>query len=230
MNISQNTINKLVDFIKAEIVLKDYKLDPEFFYNNLPLCVIDSVFSISVKYESVKNVVSNFCNYKKIQPYRVNQDSYPSKEEQYSITDYLNDFENLGGNFMAEKVFNNRHRTSPTNGILKAEAVNLFMKELRFSGINYFQDIDKVDKDLENRIKSIKGQGSGISLQYFFMLAGNDNFIKPDRMIVRFIERIVNERVKLCDCTYLLKQVSKELGLSPRLLDNAIWNYQRNQL
>jgi hypothetical protein len=36
-------------------------------------------------------------------------------------------------------------------------------------------------------IETIPGQGSGISFKYFSMLAGNGNYVKPDRMVKRFV-------------------------------------------
>ena len=39
---------------------------------------------------------------------------------------------------------------------------------------------------LEKKIKEIPGQKSGLSFKYFLMLVGNENLIKPDRMIIRY--------------------------------------------
>ena len=85
----------------------------------------------------------------------------------------------------------------------------------------------------DNEIKSIRGQGSGLTLKYFLMLAGDDNLIKPDRMLEAFFSRFIEEK-KINDA--LIQQVCEELvqklfktypHITPRLLDHQIWNYER---
>jgi hypothetical protein len=65
------------------------------------------------------------------------------------------------------------------------------------------------------------------------MLAGSDDLIKPDRMIIRFLESISGEILSLTDCQIILAEVSKNLqkngfDITPKKLDNLIWNYQRD--
>lgn len=108
-----------------------------------------------------------------------------------------------------------------------------FLRELSNEGINYFQDLENISPNFESKIKEIKGQKSGISLQYFYMLAGNDKLIKPDRMVIRYIESIVKQQIPQKYCQIILEKISLKLevsgiNISPRALDNAIWNYQRN--
>jgi len=89
------------------------------------------------------------------------------------------------------------------------------------------------DQDFAEEIKSIPGQGSGISLKYFFMLSGSDDLIKPDRMIRRFIKDITNRDVEK-DAENCLGAVCERLkenypNLTPRLLDYQVWNHQRTR-
>ena len=72
-----NKIIEIAEFSIENLDLKNFKLDSEFFYQSLPLCVIDSIFSIGVKYESVKNTVQNFCNYTNIHPFRIDRTKIP---------------------------------------------------------------------------------------------------------------------------------------------------------
>lgn len=65
------------------------------------------------------------------------------------------------------------------------------------------------------------------------MLAGSDDLIKPDRMIMRFLEAALNRSASLADAQELLKGAAELLQrefqeMTPRLLDYAIWNYQRS--
>jgi hypothetical protein len=96
---------------------------------------------------------------------------------------------------LVDDIFDNHQRTSTKNGILKAKAVIRFAKVLSKYNVNYFQEIAKNienNKSFEKNIKHIPGQKSGLSLNYFYMLAGNKNKIKADRMIKRFLAEPIN--------------------------------------
>jgi hypothetical protein len=231
--IDELMISKIADFTKNNITVENYKLDPEFYYQSLPFCVIDSIYSIGVRYETVKKTVKNFCEYNNLLIFRENVDSIPEKSSQFSVNDFMNMFGQADYNELATSIFRNKQRTSSVSGVLKAEAVVHFLKELSNEGINYFQDLENISTNFESKIKEIIGQKSGISLQYFYMLAGNDRLIKPDRMVIRYIENVVKESISQKDCQNILEKTSLKfqdsgVNISPRELDNAIWNYQRN--
>lgn len=64
------------------------------------------------------------------------------------------------------------------------------------------------------------------------MLVGSENFIKPDRMIARFLEKATHRRMTTPEMHAVLVGVVKLLSadypqLTPRRLDNMIWRYQR---
>ena len=106
---------------------------------------------------------------------------------------------------------------------------------LKDFNIEYYQDVKKVidNNSFDFCIKNIPGQGSGISLKYFFMLAGSKDLIKPDRMVLRFLQAATGYKYNLTDCQTALTAATIELNklgyyLTPQALDNAIWNFQRN--
>jgi hypothetical protein len=103
----------------------------------------------------------------------------------------------MGAERFAAEIFANRQRTSARSGILKAEAVHRLAQVLGNHRVNYFQDIPSIaDSTLfETTVRAIPGQASGISLQYFWMLAGSDDLVKPDRQIVRFVQRALGRPV-----------------------------------
>lgn len=228
-------IRKVADFCKEKIDLETQNIIYEFNYASIPLCVVDSVFSIGVKYESVTNVIHNVCWYFNLKKHHSNADTLPNESEQISVSEFKSLFKNLPFEEVASNIFKNRQRTSTKNGVLKVEAVLSFLDILIKFNAEYFSDVNGLfkNKEFENEIKKIPGQSSGISLKYFFMLAGNDNLIKPDRMIKRFLGNVLNREVKLEECQPLLVDVSNELNkmgftkLTPKLLDNKIWAYQK---
>ena len=65
------------------------------------------------------------------------------------------------------------------------------------------------------------------------MLAGSDNFVKPDRMVLRFLETALSRRVMPQEAAELLRSVAQALSadfpsVTPRLLDHEVWKYQRS--
>lgn len=229
-----NDLRTLTDYCKAKLDLANANLDDTYYYQSLPLCVIDAVFSIGARYTSTENVVERFCKYFGLQ--RLSKIRYPEITAQLSVAEFINLYDQYGVVGMAENVYQNRQRTSTRSGILKSEAVLYFSQTLHDYGANYFQDIDKVigQQGFEAEIKTIPGQGSGISLRYFYMLAGSDNYVKPDRMMDRFIQSALHKSLSIEEIHETIIKTCRLLeaeypDLTPRALDNLIWNYQRKQ-
>lgn len=230
----ENDEKLIADFCEEVLDLQSAKLPDEYYYSSVPLCVIDSVFSIGVRYEGVRNTVTRYCNYFNHSQYR-NGTDLPIFDEQQSVREFIQSFKEHGLQCYVDNVFKNKQRTSSRNGILKAEAVYKFCDILQKYGVEYLQDVKKLydNKEFDEEIKGIQGQKSGISLVYFYMLAGEDNWIKPDRMIIRFLESVLKRKVKIGDAQNLLELSCRLLtdkfpNVTPRLLDYQIWNYARS--
>ncbi len=181
--------------------LDEAKLGEEYYYKSLPLCVIDAVFSIGVRYKGTQNVVDRYCKYTNQQRIRVG-DELPAVSEQESISAFCARPEQGDPPLMAEGVYQSRQRTSSKNGILKTEAVQRFAQCLRSQGVEYLQDVPRVadSEQFKTDVQAIPGQRSGISLQYFWMLAGWEEFI-----IISRIEWCERSLPRHCRCrTYRL--------------------------
>lgn len=227
-------VARLADYIdQTELIV--LKLADEYRYASLPLCVVDAVFSIGVRYTSTQKVVSNLCEFSGWTRFA------PSREDrgagEYGIGDLNSMFDKFGVEGMAESVFQNRQRTSSRSGILKAEAVLLYCRALIEAGINDFPDLDVERREYaEAIILGLPGQSSGIAFDYFMMLAGDDNLIKPDRMVQRYVgyalglESVPQPR----QAAILVRLAARELRQRGRLwtplsLDYAIWKHQSQQ-
>lgn len=221
-SISKQEVKRIVTYCRENLNLSNNLIGDEYGYNSLPLCIIDAIFSIGVTYTSTRNTVKRFIQY------------FDFKTP-ISITDFLNIHEKHSIQFMAESIYKNRQRTSARNGILKAEAVFWVAQLLSDYAVNSVEDMDKVinKPDFEKKFKQIPGQTSGISLRYLYMLTGIETQIKPDRMIIRFITNILERPVKVDECHPLLTETCNSLksefpDLTPRKLDNVIWQYQKS--
>jgi hypothetical protein len=227
-------IDKLLIHIRQKLGDLNIPLpDGEYEYAALPLCVIDAVFSLGVRYESTWRTVCDWCA-----RYHWEKERARAAEER-TVTEFLHILQPYENRWeqMATDVFRNRQRTSTRSGILKAEAVFRFAKTLQRFGVDTFADILKfgLRDDLRREIKSIPGQGSGLSFNYFLILAGNKDAVKADRMVTRFVANALGQRdVPQELAETLVREASRILRLefpklTPSLLDHAIWKYQRDQ-
>ena len=224
-------VARLANYIE-QTELKIPKLADEYRYASLPLCVVDAVFSIGVRYTSTQKVVSNLCEYAGWTRFFASREARGAGE--YGIGDLNSMFDKFGAEGMAESVFQNRQRTSSRSGILKAEAVLLYCRTLIKAGINDFPDLDVERREYaEAIILGLPGQSSGIAFDYFMMLAGDDNLIKPDRMVQRYVAHALDldSVPQPRQAAILVRPAAKELRTrgqlwTPLSLDNAIWRHQ----
>lgn len=244
-----------VSICKNLLNLNQPILGNSYYYHSLPLCVVDSVYSISIRYQTVLGIVNRFAHHAKIKLHRPYGSEFTIKSEQYTTTSFNYDYGALTPDEMAKDIFVGRQRTSSKNGILKAEAVLKWMNLLEKHGIETFQDLDSAHQSyqdsiiqgkstvgdrllsFENDIKKIPGQKSGISLGYFYMLSGSMDRVKPDRMVMRFLERCFpGPRLTPKDALAIIRSLVIELNdnhntsnLTLRELDHAMWKFERNQ-
>jgi hypothetical protein len=224
-------VARLANYIE-QTELKIPKLADEYRYASLPLCVVDAVFSIGVRYTSTQKVVSNLCEYAGWTRFFASREARGAGE--YGIGDLNSMFDKFGAEGMAESVFQNRQRTSSRSGILKAEAVLLYCRTLIKAGINDFPDLDVERREYaEAIILGLPGQSSGIAFDYFMMLAGDDNLIKPDRMVQRYVAHALDldSVPQPRQAAILVRLAANELRTrgqlwTPLSLDNAIWRHQ----
>lgn len=135
----------------------------------------------------------------------------------------------------------NRCLTSTRSGILKAEAVLLAAETLVRHDIIDLSSWRSVDEEVlkaaERDFRAIRGQGTGISWKYLSMLAGDDDNVKPDRMVIRYVGAALRrEQVMPEEAGELLIAAAVALRgihgypstLTARQLDSAVWNVARS--
>jgi hypothetical protein len=59
------------------------------------------------------------------------------------------------------------------------------------------------------------------------MLAGDDQHVKPDRMIVGWLTGVLGRAVAVREAIQLVTAAADDIGKSPWELDHAIWKAQR---
>jgi hypothetical protein len=216
--------------------LSQARYGDEFFYQSLSLCALDAVFSIGVRWQAVRNVVARYCGHAGLQIFRPVGSAAPPLAEQESVSQFCARLAGWGSPDQIAAMLGSRQRTSTSgNSILKAEATLRFAEQLRDQGIEYLQDMASLSPVVESlvlsRIRGIPGQGSGISWAAFRMLSGDEDQVKPDRMVSRFIRATLGREVTPESAVELVRGAALVLRgvypqLTPRLLDAQIWKYQ----
>jgi hypothetical protein len=224
----------LAALCEQELPLQDARLGDEYFYQSPSLCVIDAVYSIGVKYGGVRNVVKRYCSHFGLQEFRNPRHELPPRDKQEPLSALVEKMRTLGIEKFTTSIFRNKQRTSTRNGILKAEAVFRFATALTAHDVQFLQDVPPrvADSKLEADLLQIPGQTSGISTSYFFMLAGTEDLVKPDRWIGRFLARHLGYVPGSAEAQSLISGVCEILRkkfphLTPRLLDYVIWSHER---
>ncbi|PJI95133.1 hypothetical protein [Luteimicrobium subarcticum] len=201
-------------------------------WRSITYCVVDAVWSIGINYDrhvvpAVRRVASNAGDSDPlVLPGVAAPDPFPLDAflAAYPTTDAL----------VSQTT---RHRTSSRGGILKADAALRFAGVLVDSGITTLKDTVPALDDPE-RVDAISARlraipGDGVRTGYFWMTAGDDQTVKPDRMILSFLSRyggpddVAGARVALAELATALS--TPEHPVTPWMVDHAIWNAERRR-
>jgi hypothetical protein len=196
-------------------------------YRSAGLALIDAVWSIGVRYQSVDNVIARY----RAERLAAGQDPETDRPE-----DVRRFVEACGGPEAFALRVRNQQRTSTRNGILKAEAVLLEARMLESEHVAAPGDLAEASPErldhLRRRWSTVPGQGSGVSWRAFAMLVGLAD-VKPDRMVRRYVADALGRgrdtAVGTEEARALVMAAAVRLGVSPRDLDYAIWSYQASR-
>jgi hypothetical protein len=200
-------------------------------YGHLGLCIIDSVYSIGIRYAGVRNVIGRYCEHAGIR--ELGTRNQPAQDE-HTVVRLLEQYEQYGWEHLMEQVYDNRTWTSPTgrSRLRKAEAVGRFARVLHEHGIDSVADAKRAaSAQVKGDVVKLPGQGSGLTHFYVLMLAGVDDYVKADRHVIRFVSDALGRRTSqretealVCEAAWTLAQ--RRPWITPTVLDNAIWRYQ----
>jgi hypothetical protein len=196
-------------------------------YDSVALAIVDSVWSIGVRYTGVLNVLGRYRELRRL------EGGEPEHDRPRHLVTCI---DALGGPDAFAEAVNNRQRTSARSGILKAEAVLREAKMLADEGIETPGDIAGASPADHDRLKrrwtqEVPGQGSGLSWDYLHMLMGMQG-VKADRMIRRFVADALGLRegdVPPERAHALVTEAAAQLGMGASHVDYAIWRFQSGQ-
>lgn len=198
------------------------------------LCVLDAVFSINAHYE--RHTVPTCYRYAAWAGISVplsGSAQLPVPDEQ-PLQDFVTHIQNHGEAAFSSEVLQNRQRTRANReATSKAEAARQYAEILVSHGVGaladasvLLADLDKL-KTVEGDLTRVAGHGSGARLAYLWMLFGDDSRIKPDRMVLRWLQVVLQRTVTTAQATGLITEAAARLRCTAWELDHAIWEGQR---
>jgi hypothetical protein len=144
-------------------------------------------------------------------------------------------------NGSALQPLTNRQRTSTRSGILKADAALRYARILADHGVLNLKQAEQLLVDntawalADTALTAVPGDGAyGVRRGYLWMLVGNDEIIKPDRMVLKWLAR-KGLRVDAEEARALIKQIAQELThrlkrpVTPWMIDHTIWQAERKR-
>ena len=202
-------------------------------WTSVTYCVLDAVWSIGIGYDAhvvpaVRRVASAAGDETPVAatdavpsvdrlPLSTFRTTYPTPDRLVAVT--------------------SSHRTSSRNGILKAEAALRYADVLTGFGIDTLADASKALKDTD-RMDEISAElrripGDGVRAGYFWMLVGDDDTVKPDRMILRFLDRH-SAPTDVLGAKAILRELAERLTtperpVTPWMVDHAIWRAESSR-
>lgn len=203
---------------------------------HLPLCVLDAVYSIGAQYSGTARTVRAYAAQEHllhvVEPAHQVADGVFAAYEQ-PVSHLRAVIEHDGPDTFAARV-NNRQRTSPRGGVLKAEAARQYADILATHGVERLADVTvlltqpKGLAAIERDLAKVPGHGwYGIRMGYLWMLAGDDLHVKPDRMVIGWLGTVLDRKPDVLEASALVAEAAQKLGVTPWELDHAIWNAQR---
>ena len=228
MTSEDSEIERLVGHVRCLIDLDNAKLSDEFYPAHLSVALIDAIFTPQLHYyKNVVPIIERYCEHFKLRRMRQgpNRAKLPSVEDQETLTDLIDHFITLGSGGFQQRIVQSRYR-SPGTSILKSENVKRAAIELRGIGIETLQDAQcKSAKDIKCVLRPLSGIGDR-TIHMFLMYAGDDNYVKGDVHVCRFVATALKmPTVSAVVAEELVGSAARVIGISPRLLDYEIWKY-----
>lgn len=231
-SVSEPVLARLVDAVSA--------LDPQprkLRWTSITFCVVDAVFSIGARYDSVvvplvTRVADNFDVDERTQPAAA-----PLPADPIPLDAFLKTF----GSVDDLVAVTNRQKTSTRGGILKADAVIQHANILAHHGVRTLADAQALLTDtrrldaVETDLRTVRGEGAaGVRRGYLWMLVGADDAIKPDRMVLRWLEDHdvnVNASAARDVLRVVTDRLNSTTGRQVTLweVDHAIWSAARRR-
>ncbi|MCP2098453.1 hypothetical protein LV78_006448 [Actinosynnema pretiosum] len=207
-------------------------------WTHLPLCVLDAVFSINLRYRGVIRVCNAYADHTGLPDRLLPADrahEVIGTAREHPVDTLAEVGRSIGADDLAHRVLRNRGRTSTRGGVRKAEAALRYAETLAAEGVHRFADVSALLADpvrlaqVEAKLQLVPGHGAGVRLSYLWMLTGADDRVKPDRMVLRWLARHLDRAVSTTEATALLVALGERTDHTAWELDHAVWQHESSK-
>lgn len=203
-------------------------------WSSISLCILDAVWSIGAHYDNVVTpLVVKFARSQGVSSAVVPVDELPKDDPipASSLARFTDD---------ALLSLTNCQLTSTRGGVTKAHASIAYAQVLVDSGVESLSDAIEALGDkarlasIDAELARVPGDGQhGIRRGYLWMLVGDDNRIKPDRMILGWFRSLGVPSDPASAEDYIraaapIVSARLQRPVTPWEIDHAIWNYARS--
>lgn len=206
-------------------------------WRSLSYCVLDAVWSIGALYDEV--VVPLVWRVAAVGGDRMPLVSVGDQlpPDPLPLPTLLREYPDVG----SLQFVTNLQRTSPRNGISKADATLRHARTLADHDVLNLEHAQQLLTEetnwllVDTALAAIPGDGAdGVRRGYLWMLVGDDDLIKPDRMILRWLAR-EGLRANATKARDVIKEIAQalteQLGrpVTRWMVDHAIWQAERSR-
>lgn len=197
-------------------------------YRDSGLALIDAIFSIRAHYTGARNVVRRYAEFAGVQV--VPLDPVSGSRDRHGIPDVLTNLAGVDPTRAANDILDNRSRSG---GRLKAALVVTAATRLLEKNCRTREDVALDDSaasytEQKRAWTDITGLG-WVTFEYFRLLCGAET-VKPDVMVLRWIDRITDSRPSPRQGLATMRALASELAVrwqvqhvSLRSLDQTVW-------
>jgi hypothetical protein len=107
-------VARLVEHFRSIPELATASKGDEFHYASVPLCILDAIFSINARYQSVQNVIARYCAHFGVPRTRPGLE-FPPPDRQLTVSDLIAQVKKAGLERFTNEILQNRARTSIRN-------------------------------------------------------------------------------------------------------------------
>lgn len=234
-DVSESQAARLAAYCRATLPLQRHEAHtPQ--YHSLAFCVLDMVWSPHTSFGATRAVIGRYAEWANLpDPYQITWAEKPFAVPQttHPLSQFVTQIEKQGTEAFAVHVLQNRQRTPPKNGILKAEAALRVARALCQHALQTPQDVcdaaSQTAPAFEADVRQIPGQNNGAALRTLYRLCGATARVGTGRFLLQFITDALNGPTPTeADAQTLLHDAATLLRadvptLTPAALDTLIW-------
>ena len=219
---AETDIRQMADAARRTLPLSESRLPEEFFPAHLTVALVDAVLRPRPWRPGRAEAATRYCRRFGLATRRPERWELPPASEQETLEDLIRHFDELGTEAMARELLGTP-AGSPAAATRRTEVLLRAARALRSIGVEILQDARC--RPPEAVEATLRGAGPNAG-RLLLMYTGNDDFVRGDTHVRRFVASAIGRRSVPADrAEALVRAAAHELIVAPRFLDCLIWQH-----